>query len=324
MLTTHMQTLYGNVTGSWSIEAPVKNVTEMTSEMFYKILMRYLLTPEQCEENGYPTPANLVKSMDEGTFEKSERNCGRCLKTYGVDEDGNQLLKQECIFHWSRSRRQRGNRVTGPSSVFPCCGGDPQSTGCTVNSHHITNDVDPRGFVKTLNSSGDKSKEKVYALDCEMCYTTHGIELTRVTVVDEDGADTYESFVKPDNPILDYNTRFSGITEADMKGVTTTIRDVQAVLLSMFSSETILCGHSLDSDLKALKLIHTCVVDTSIVFPHRRGPPLKRALRNLTSELLQRIIQEDVGGHDSKEDAVAALDLMKYKVKQDLGRGITF
>ena len=42
--------------------------------------------------------------------------------------------------------------VTGPSSVFPCCGGDPQSTGCTVNSHHITNDVDPRGFVKTLKS----------------------------------------------------------------------------------------------------------------------------------------------------------------------------
>ena len=54
--------------------------------------------------------------------------------------------------------------VTGPSSVFPCCGGDPQSTGCTVNSHHITNGVDPRGFVKTLNSSGDKSKAKVYAL----------------------------------------------------------------------------------------------------------------------------------------------------------------
>ena len=46
-------------------------------------------------------------------------------------------------------------------------------------------------------------------LDCEMCYTTHGIELTRVTVVDEDGADTYESFVKPDNPILDYNTRYA-------------------------------------------------------------------------------------------------------------------
>jgi hypothetical protein len=41
---------------SWSIENTVKNVPEMTSEAFYKILMRYVLTPEQCEENGYPTP----------------------------------------------------------------------------------------------------------------------------------------------------------------------------------------------------------------------------------------------------------------------------
>ena len=60
--------------------------------------------------------------------------------------------------------------------------------------------------MKTI-SSDDKSKEVVFALDCEMCYTTRGIELTRVTVVDEDGALTYETFVKPDNPILDYNTR---------------------------------------------------------------------------------------------------------------------
>ena len=48
--------------------------------------------------------------------------------------------------------------------------------------------------------------------------------------------------------------RFSGITEKDLVGVKTTIRDVQAVLLSMFSSDTILCGHSLESDLKALKV----------------------------------------------------------------------
>ena len=82
----------------------------MTSEMFYKFLMRYVLTPEQLEENGYPTPENLVKTMDEGKFERSERVCDRCQKTYGVGEDGMQLVKQECVFHWSRSRRQRGNR----------------------------------------------------------------------------------------------------------------------------------------------------------------------------------------------------------------------
>ena len=65
--------------------------------------------------------------------------------------------------------------ATGPSNIYPCCAGDAQSDGCTVNPYHITNDVDPRGFVKTLTMSGDKSKETVFALDCEMCYTTHGI-----------------------------------------------------------------------------------------------------------------------------------------------------
>ena len=51
-----------------------------------------------------------------------------------------------------------------------------------------------------------------------------------------------------------FDSRFSGVTEKDLEGVKTTIRDVQAVLLSMFSSDTILCGHSLESDLKALKV----------------------------------------------------------------------
>lgn len=73
---------------------------------------------------------------------------------------------------------------------------------------------------------------------------------------------------------------------------TRTLRDVQAILMSMFNSQTILVGHSLDSDLKALKLIHNVVVDTSVLFPHKMGPPKKRALKTLCIENLKRIIQE--------------------------------
>lgn len=102
-----------------------------------------------------------------------------------------------------------------------------------------------------------------------------------------------------------------------MKGVKTKLRDVQAVLLSKFTADTILIGHSLESDLKVLKLIHEKVVDTSLVFPHKFGLPYKRALKNLAAEHLKRIIQDSVDGHDSAEDALAALDLMKQKVKQD-------
>jgi len=50
-------------------------------------------------------------------------------------------------------------------------------------------------------------EQGVYALDCEMCYTTQGLELTRVTVIDEDCNVIHETLVKPQNPIIDYNTR---------------------------------------------------------------------------------------------------------------------
>ena len=33
-------------------------------------------------------------------------------------------------------------------------------------------------------------------------------------------------------------------------------------------------------------------MDTSIVFPHRLGPPYKRALRNLMADYLKKIIQD--------------------------------
>lgn len=112
-----------------------------------------------------------------------------------------------------------------------------------------------KGFVRTMaKTPPPDGNYGVYALDCEMCYTTEGPELTRVTVISSDCKTVYETLVMPDNPILDHNTRFSGITEEDLLNVKTTIRDVQAVLLSKFSDKTILIGHSFDSDLRALRV----------------------------------------------------------------------
>ena len=125
------------------------------------------------------------------------------------------------------------------------------------------------------------------------CNTTIGMELTRVSVLDSSMKLVYDTLVKPKNKILDYNTKFSGISEGDLAGVNTTIQDVQKHLLKMFNESTILIGHSLESDFKALKLIHHTVIDTAEVFPHRRGLPFKRALRTLAAEHLQKIIQDN-------------------------------
>jgi len=56
------------------------------------------------------------------------------------------------------------------------------------------------------------------------------------------------------------------------------------------------------------------VLDTSVLYPHPLGHPYKRSLKELASKFLQRFIQNHKSGHDSFEDAVAAMDLAKLKV----------
>ncbi|KAI8742049.1 RNA exonuclease 5, partial [Biomphalaria glabrata] len=94
----------------------------------------------------------------------------------------------------------------------------------------------------------------LFALDCEMCLTSiHKNELTRVSVVAEDGILLYDTLVKPRNKIINYLTRFSGITKEMLESVTTRIEDVQKKLQEILPADAILCGQSLNSDLVALK-----------------------------------------------------------------------
>ncbi|KAH7935229.1 hypothetical protein HPB52_004817 [Rhipicephalus sanguineus] len=57
--------------------------------------------------------------------------------------------------------------------------------------------------------------------------------------------------------------RFTGADEKRMEGVRTTLKDGQVALLRIFLRDTILVGYSLDSDLRALLIIHDTVADTS-------------------------------------------------------------
>ncbi|KAK0632891.1 hypothetical protein B0T14DRAFT_533207 [Immersiella caudata] len=171
---------------------------------------------------------------------------------------------------------------------------------------------------KDIQSGSIAAGREILALDCEMCVTgDNEYSLTRISLMGWDGEVVLDELVKPDKPIIDYVTRFSGITKEMLDPVTTTIRDIQARLLDILNPKTILVGHSLDSDLKALRLAHPFIVDTSIIFPHPRGPPLKSSLKFLAQKHLAREIQKGVGtGHDSIEDAKTCLDLIKKKCEK--------
>ncbi|KAL6437876.1 hypothetical protein ACFW04_004301 [Cataglyphis niger] len=324
-MVSHEAMLAGKSKGSWSIVKSKKNVVDFKGPALYNMLKKWIMSEEQLRDNGFPrrhpdgtkgrAKVYVINTRNQSVLSKvpNERICSRCGQAYMVDKQGFAVQQQNCIYHWGRKFTIKGE------GKYSCCQQYGSATGCCDAKTHVWDYTDYenlRGYVRTLSKDVSMDEQGVYALDCEMCYTTHGLELTRVTVIDEDCNVIYETLVKPQNPIIDYNTRFSGITEEDMTDVTTTILDVQATLLTMFSDKTILVGHSLESDFKALRLLHDTVVDTSVMFPHKNGYPQKRALKNLCSEYLRKIIQNDIGGHDSKEDAVACMELIRWKVKE--------
>lgn len=50
-------------------------------------------------------------------------------------------------------------------------------------------------------------KEGFFLSLSSQCYTRQGLELTRVTVIDNEMKVVYDTFVKPVSKVVDYNTR---------------------------------------------------------------------------------------------------------------------
>ncbi|KAI4709000.1 hypothetical protein J4E89_006402 [Alternaria sp. Ai002NY15] len=157
----------------------------------------------------------------------------------------------------------------------------------------------------------------IISVDCEMCKAENDqLVLTRISLLNWDGTTALDKLVKPDVAIKDYLTQWSGITAAMLQDVTTTLADIQKELLELITPRTILVGHSLNSDLNALKLTHPFIIDTGILYPHPRGPPYKQSLKWLAQKYLKREVQKGSAGHDSVEDARTCLDLVKQKCEK--------
>jgi RNA exonuclease 1 len=157
------------------------------------------------------------------------------------------------------------------------------------------------------------------------CLTEDGKELARVCLINYvSGKVIYDQLVKPENPITNYLTRWSGITEESMARATTTFTQVREKLTGILTSKPtpVLAGHSLESDLRALKMSHPRCIDTAVIYHHPRGRPLKPGLAWLTKKWCRREIQNrGDGGHDPEEDARACLELLKKKVENGPGYG---
>lgn len=145
-----------------------------------------------------------------------------------------------------------------------------------------------------------------------------------------------------DAPALSVDPRTKNYDPAQLSGaeklhVVESPEAARNLLLRFLSPKTPIIGHGLENDLNSVRLIHPTVIDTALLFPHQAGLPYRNALRTLVSIHLGRTIQaggglvagastsavgeaEVTAGHDSKEDANAAGDLVRWAVGREWGR----
>uniref|UniRef100_A0A674N8Y5 Interferon stimulated exonuclease gene n=1 Tax=Takifugu rubripes TaxID=31033 RepID=A0A674N8Y5_TAKRU len=154
------------------------------------------------------------------------------------------------------------------------------------------------------------------ALDCEMVGTGPGgrySELARCSIVGYHGNILYDKYVQPCRPVTDYRTPWSGIQKHHLLDATPFAQAREEILATLEGKVVI--GHSVYNDFEVLDINHPphMVRDTSMspLLSQLAGFSCKRSLKVLTSKLLNRKIQGGRQGHNSVEDAQAALDLYK-------------
>ncbi|UJR30355.1 hypothetical protein I4U23_017890 [Adineta vaga] len=152
---------------------------------------------------------------------------------------------------------------------------------------------------------------KAVCLDCEMVGVGEmGMDnmLARISIVNQLGQCLYDKYVKPTEPIVDYRTAVSGITEQDLEnGIPLDV--IQKEVSDIIQHRT-LVGHAIHNDLQVLFLSHPKrrIRDTQRYKGFRSlfngGLP---SLKLLVEKVLGLKIQ--TGAHDSVEDARVTMQL---------------
>ncbi|KAF3173343.1 RNA exonuclease 3 [Orbilia oligospora] len=320
-----------------------------------------LLSLKASEYVVLPPSEEEIRKTKEGLEAAGGREeCDRCKTRFQVLKEQDKETKSwvtggSCTHHYGRFVVDGGRKTWG------CCATPPGETpGCVEHTNHVFMVKSPVRlasvwqFVETPSApilspsseitppSSDKKIEKAICMDCEMAFTTKGFEVIRLTAT---RFPTYEPIVdilvQPYGEVLDLNTRFSGVTQEqfdtalpyynsslpnkdDPKVLLRASSPLEAreILFTYIDSSTIIIGHSLDNDLKCMRIIHPRVVDTALLYRHRT-PGLRFSLKYLVKTHLGRFIQtnENAQGHDSREDANEAGNLVRKRIQNDVRVG---
>ncbi|KAH7132362.1 RNA exonuclease 3 [Dendryphion nanum] len=327
-------------------EEPKPVQTGLTPEEEVMFLQRLISPQKGLDEHGYvtklPSEEDIDKTRQALAVLDHWEICDRCNTRFQVfpdrRQDGALTTGGKCTHHWGKKRWPKKEKGQIGQTVYNCCNEPIGSPGCTTYDTHVFKISDPKRlsivmpFVNTPEN--DKADPNLaVCFDCEMGYTTQGLELLRLTAVSwPSHKPILDVLVRPLGHLLDVNTRFSGVSSEQFinaapfnaKKGTFDSKDLRIVdspriardlFLSLISPQTPLLGHALENDLNTIRIVHPTIVDTIILYPHPRGLPVRNGLKNLVKHHLGMDIQTGgAAGHDSFEDARATGELVRHKV----------
>lgn len=323
--------------------------TGLTTSQEIAILSRLLAKQHQLTNFGYvahaPSEQEIAIAREGVEAAQGWEQCDRCKTRFQVfpgrrEEDGALTSGGTCSYHPAKARRPLAKDKADKAvrdSLYACCNESVgTSVGCTKAPTHVFKVSDPKRlslsmpFKETPPKLLEPGPTTAVCFDCEMGYTTMGLELIRLTATSwPTGEELLDVLVRPLGQILDLNSQFSGVWPtdyADAQPYNSNTADsklrlvdspfiARDLLFDLLTPDTPLIGHALDNDLNTTRIIHPSIVDSVLLYPHPRGLPIRFGLKMLMKQHLDRDIQMGgANGHDSKEDARAAGDLVRLKV----------
>ena len=133
--------------------------------------------------------------------------------------------------------------------------------------------------------------------------------LAWLMAVNDSEVPVIDMLVKPKDKVTWLKTEHSGIDEEMMASATKTLQDAHEALRKHIRPGTIIVGHDLTNDFRAMRFAHPWIIDTALLYPLN-----DRGGRSGLKELVKKHFREELrptGKHNPFDDAKAALRLAK-------------